>query len=130
MAKNCAVKSIILPCFTCIDVRNMNNWIYDLTAREPGHSAPTNIPAHDNESVPTDDEYDHMEHDPPGISEPVTCAYIIPDPSNTFVCTSSGHQSQEEYDYVAIRITLDDVLYELRHCNDIDAKRNQLFRNM
>ncbi|KAI5406548.1 hypothetical protein KIW84_053039 [Lathyrus oleraceus] len=39
--------------------------------------------------------------------------------SNSFASTSSGYQPHEEYDYTTMRITLDDILSELRHQNDI-----------
>lgn len=91
MARNYAVKSIIFPCSTCTDVKNKNNWIYDLTVLEPGHPAPTNIHVQDNEGGLTDDEYDQMEHYAPSISEPVTRVLTAPDPSITFAGTSFGH---------------------------------------
>ncbi|KAI5410313.1 hypothetical protein KIW84_055707 [Lathyrus oleraceus] len=40
--------------------------------------------------------------------------------------TSSGKQSREEYVYVPIWTTLDNVLQEMRHWNDIDAECDQL----
>lgn len=51
MAKKHAVRSVILPCFTHTDVQNKNNWIYDLTAPEPGHPTPTDIHVQDNRVV-------------------------------------------------------------------------------
>lgn len=44
MTRNYAVISIILPCSAYTYVKHKNNWIYDLTAPEPGHPAPTDIP--------------------------------------------------------------------------------------
>lgn len=84
----------------------------------------------DNEGGQTDDEYDQMKHDAPGISEPATHAHTAPGPSKIFAGISSGHQSRKEYDYVAIRTTLNDVLCELRYRNDIDVECDQLFRDM
>ncbi|KAI5428991.1 hypothetical protein KIW84_033840 [Lathyrus oleraceus] len=42
-----------------------------------------------------------------------------PDPG-----TSSGYQPREEYYYTTMRITLDDILSELRHQNDVDVERD------
>lgn len=107
MAKNCAVRSITLPCSACTDVQNKNNWIYDLTTPESSHPAPTDIPVQDNEGGPTDDEYDQMKHNAPGISKHATRAHTTPGPSHTFAGTSFRHQSREEYDSVTIRTALD-----------------------
>ncbi|KAI5395670.1 hypothetical protein KIW84_062008 [Lathyrus oleraceus] len=44
--------------------------------------------------------------------------------------TSSGYQPCEEYDYTAMRTTLDDVLSELRYQNDAEADRDVILRNI
>lgn len=44
MVGNLKIRSIILPCHTCTNVRNRNNWLYDLTAPELSHPAPNDIP--------------------------------------------------------------------------------------
>ncbi|KAI5423876.1 hypothetical protein KIW84_030194 [Lathyrus oleraceus] len=44
--------------------------------------------------------------------------------------TSSGYQPREEYDYPAMRTTLDDVLSKLIHWNDVEADHDVLLRNI
>lgn len=61
MVGNREIRSIILPCHTRTNVRNRNNWLYDLTAPEPYHPAPNDIHVQDNQSGQTDDEFDDME---------------------------------------------------------------------
>lgn len=56
MVGNREIRSIILPSHTCTDVRNRNNWLSDLTAPEPGHPAPNDIPVQDNQGGQTDNE--------------------------------------------------------------------------
>lgn len=108
----------------------MNNWLYDLTAPELGHRAPNDIPVQGNQGGQTDDEFDEMEQDAPTFFDPTTHEHTAPDPSDAFAGTSPRHQSREEYDYVDIRTALDDVLCKLRYCNDANAERNQLLRNI
>lgn len=93
---------------------NKNNWVYDLTAPEPGHPAPNDILVQDNQGGQTDNEYDEMEQDAPTFSDTVTRAYTAFGPSNTFTCTSPRQQPREEYGYVDIRTALDDALCKLQ----------------
>lgn len=130
MVGNHAIRSIILPCHTHTNVTHRNNWLYDLTAPEPGHPAPNDIPMQDNQGGQTDDAFDEMEKDSPTFFDPTTCSHTAPSPSKTFVGTSLRHQSREKYDYVGISTALDDVLCELRHHNNVDIKRDHLLRNI
>ena len=52
MVQSCEVKSVIFPNLTRTDVQNRDNWIYDLTAPEPGQSSPQ------NKGGQADDEFD------------------------------------------------------------------------
>lgn len=82
-----------------------DNWTFDITTPEPGY----------------------MEPDTPQTG---TRAYTTHDFPDFFASTSSGYQPHEEYDYTAMRTTLDDILSELRHRNDVDADRDILLRNI
>lgn len=88
MVGNCEIRSIILPCHTRTYVRNRNNWLYDLTAPELGHLAPNDIQVQDSQGGQTNAEFDEKEQDSTTFSDPTTCAYTAPDPSNTFAGTS------------------------------------------
>ncbi|KAI5398304.1 hypothetical protein KIW84_063910 [Lathyrus oleraceus] len=44
--------------------------------------------------------------------------------------SSSGYHPREEYDYTAMRTTLDDILSEIRHLNDVDTDSDMLLRNI
>ncbi|KAI5413961.1 hypothetical protein KIW84_058203 [Lathyrus oleraceus] len=79
-------------------------------------------PEPDNE-----DEPDHMEQDAPHTGTHAHTTHAFPD---SFTGTSSGYQPCEEYDYTAMRITLDDILSELKHRNDVDADRDVLLRSI
>lgn len=68
-----------------------------------------------------------MEQDAPHTG---TQAHTEPAFPDSFVGTSSGHQTHEEYDYTAMMTTLDDVLSELRQQNDAEADRDILLRNI
>lgn len=84
---------------------NSANWTSDLNASEP----------------------DHMEQDAPHTCTHAYIAHVFPD---SFGGTSSEHQPCEEYDYTAMRTTLDEVLSELRHQNDAEADQDVLLRNI
>ncbi|KAI5424089.1 hypothetical protein KIW84_030342 [Lathyrus oleraceus] len=64
---------------------------------------------------------DRIEQDAPQNGTHAHTTYAFPD---SFVGTSSRYQLHEEYDYIAMRTTLDDILSELRHQNDVDADRD------
>ncbi|KAI5413818.1 hypothetical protein KIW84_058096 [Lathyrus oleraceus] len=105
MISNQEVRRVTLPCATCINVRMSANWTFDLNTPEP----------------------DHMEQD---VSHIGTQAHTAPSFPDSFTGTSSGHQSCEKYDYTAMRTTLDNILSELRHRNDVEANRDVLLRNI
>ncbi|KAI5439610.1 hypothetical protein KIW84_025118 [Lathyrus oleraceus] len=105
MISNREVRGVTLPCAACIDVRMSANWTFDLLVPEP----------------------DHMEKDAPQASAHVHTKHAFP---NSFLGTSFGYQPREEYDYTAMRTTLDDILSELRHHNDVDADCDVLLRNI
>lgn len=79
------------------------NWTFDLIAPEP----------------------DHMDQDAPhnGTHAHTTHAFL-----DSFAGTSFEYQPCEEYDYTAMRTTLDDILSDLRHQNDVDADCDMLLR--
>lgn len=105
MISNREVRGVTLPCVARINVCMSANWTFDLTAPEP----------------------DHMEKDVPHTG---THAYIAPAFPDSFAGTSFGHQPREEYDYTTMRTTLDDVLSELRHQNNVEEDRDVLLRNI
>lgn len=105
MISNREVRGVTLPCAARINVQMSANWIFDLKAPEP----------------------DHMKQDAPHTG---THAYTTSDFLDSFAGTSSGYQHREEYDYTAMRTSLDDILRELRHHNDTDVDRDVLLRHI
>lgn len=81
------------------------NWTFDLTAPEP----------------------DHIEQDVPHTGTHAHTAPAFPD---YFAGTSSRYQPCEEYDSIAMKIALDDVLSKLRHRNNAEADHDVLLRNI
>ncbi|KAI5440122.1 hypothetical protein KIW84_025465 [Lathyrus oleraceus] len=102
---NLEVMRVTLPCVARINVRMSANWTFDITAPEP----------------------DNMDQDAPYIGTHAHTAPAFPD---SFPGTSFGHQPHEEYDHIAMMTTLDDVLSELRHRNDVEADHDVLLRNI
>lgn len=111
MVGNHTINSIILPNSACTNVRDRNNWFYNLNALELSH----NINIQGNEGNSIDDD---IEHDAP---EPPTHLHTTHDTINIFESTSSRHQSHDGNDYTSIMTALDDVLDKLRHLNTLDA---------
>ncbi|KAI5444134.1 hypothetical protein KIW84_012664 [Lathyrus oleraceus] len=111
MISNREVRGVTLPCIAHINVRLSTNWIFYANAPDP-----------DDNVRP-----DRMEEDTPqnGTHAHTTHAF-----SDSSTGTSFGYQPREEYDYTAIRITLDDILSELRHQNDIDVESDVLFKSI
>ncbi|KAI5414605.1 hypothetical protein KIW84_040187 [Lathyrus oleraceus] len=105
MISNREVMGVNLPCVVRINMHMSAKWTFDLDAPEP----------------------DHMEQDAPHTG---TQAHIAPVFLDSFAGTSSGHQPREEYDYIAMKATLDDILSELRHRSDADADCDVLLRNI
>lgn len=87
------------------------NWTFDLNAPEP-----------DNK-----DEPGHMEQYTPHTDTPTHTTHVFLD---SFAGTSSRYKSHEEYDYIAMRTALDDILREHRHRNDAKTERDVLLRNI
>lgn len=100
-----------MPCVAHINVRLSTNWILDANAPEP------------NDNV----RPDRMEQDVPHTGTHAYTTHAFPD---SFAGTSSGYQPHEEYDHTAMRTTLDDILSELRHQNDIDVEHDMLIRSI
>lgn len=103
MISNQEVRGVTLPCASHINMRISVNWTFDITAPEPNHM---------EKDAPQDGTHAHTTH-------------VFPD---SFAGTSSEYQPREEYDYTAMRITLDDVLSELKHRNNTDADCDVLLR--
>ena len=99
------MKGVTLPYIARIDVRMSPNWTFHLNAPESGH----------------------MEQDAPQTGTHAHTTHVFPD---SFAGTSSRYKSQEEYDYTAMRTSLDDILRELRHRNDAETERDVLLRNI
>ncbi|KAI5388012.1 hypothetical protein KIW84_073922 [Lathyrus oleraceus] len=108
---NIEVRGVTLPCATRINVRLRANWIFDANAPDP-----------DDTIRP-----DRMEQDAPhtGSHAHITHAFFY-----SFAGTSSEYQPHEEYDYTTMRTTLDDILSELRHQNNVSAVRDILLRSI
>lgn len=87
------------------------NWIFDANAPDPDDTI----------------RHDRMEQDAPQTGTHAHTTYVFPD---SFAGASSGYQPREEYDYTAMRTTLDDILSQLRHQNDVDEDCGVLLRSI
>lgn len=111
MISNREVRGVTLPCVARINVRLRANWIFDGNAPDPDDNV----------------RLDRMEQDAPQTGTHAHITYAFP---GSFAGTSSRYQPRNEYDYTIIRRTLDDILIELRHQNDIDAECDVLLRSI
>lgn len=99
MVRNHEIKSIILPWPALIDVRERENWIYDLQAPSYIGTMPMDLPQNVNVDVDTDNEYGHLEHNSPAHHLPhkhVSPAHTAPGYPNTFTGTSFGFYYDED----------------------------------
>lgn len=87
------------------------NWIFDANAPDP-----------DDNVRP-----DRMEQDVPQTGTHAHTTHAFPD---SFAGTSSRYHPRKEYDYIAIRTALNDILSELRHRNDVATDRDVLLKSI
>lgn len=111
MISNIEVKGVTLPCATHTNLRLSANWIFDANASDP------------NDTI----RADRMEQDAPLTVTHAYTTHALPD---SFAGTSSGYQLRKEYEYTSMRTTLDDILSELRHQNNVDMDRDVLLMSI
>lgn len=91
MVRNHEIKCIVLPWPARTDVRERENWIYDLQAQPYTGLMPMDIPQNVNADVDTNNEYDHLDYGSPAHHSPhmhVSPSRTAPGYSNPFAGTS------------------------------------------
>lgn len=111
MISNRKVRGVTLSYAARINMRLSTNWNFDALAPDP-----------DDTIRP-----DRMEQDAPQTGTHAHTTHVFPD---SFVGTSSGYQPCEKYNYTAMRTTLDDILSDIRHRNDVYMDRDVILRSI
>lgn len=146
MIKNELVRSIVLPNREQINVRNENNWLFDLEAPESplaAHPAAAYRADDAHEGGGTDDEYDRQERLSPAHSYP----HLTPSPDRhipphtqapdytphlphicTLVSTSYTSQSSVEYELNALRPEVANLRATQQERSDRETERDHQMR--